>query len=167
MLGSLAAHGCSPYSIGGPRPSAVPLSGPARAEVATVCVIRSAVTAGGVTFVVHDNQQLVGATRGQSYFCYEAEPGMHELVSQTFDSTDTPGSLRLEVAAGTRYYVAQEHEGLASLTSVLVTIDPAVALERCGSCAHRALTDVPGHEQVPPPVPFAPAADLAATATRR
>ncbi len=167
VLGAaLATQACSPYSISGPRPPSLPLFGPARADVATICVVRSAVMASAVTFIVHDNGKLVGATRGQSYFCYEAAPGMHAIVSQTFDSTDTPGSLQLEVAAGRRYYVAQEHEGVASLTSVLAQIDPDIAGERCASCVHRALTDAPGHEQVPPAVPFAPAADLRASAAR-
>ena len=62
---------------------------------------------------------------------------------------------RATLVAGGRYWLEQQHSGLASLTSRLVWIDEAAARERSEGCAHRALTAVPGHEHVPPPVPFA------------
>lgn len=151
----LALAACSPYSISGATQPALMPFGSARAEVATVCVIRSSAMAQAVTFVVHDNATLVGATRGHSYFCYEAEPGEHDIVSQTFDSTDTPGRTHVVLVAGGRYWLEQQHTGLASLTSRLVWIDEATAQQRSQGCVHRSLTEVPGHEQVPPPVPFA------------
>jgi hypothetical protein len=90
----VALAACTPYSISGPTTPAMAAFGASRIDVATVCVIRSSPWARAVTFIVHDGATLVGATKGDSYFCYEAEPGTHDIVSDTFDSTDHPGRAR-------------------------------------------------------------------------
>ena len=109
-----------------------------------------------MTFVVHDNQTLVGATKGDSYFCYEAEPGAHVIVSDTFDSTDHPGRTIVQIEAGARYWLNQDHANhFGSVTSILAWVDPQRAATLIQGCEYRRLTDVPGHEAVPPPVPFA------------
>jgi len=150
---------CSPYSISGPTAPAISAFGPARAEVGTICVIRSSPWARAVTFIVHDNQTLVGATKGDSYFCYEAEPGEHVIVSDTFDSVDHPGRIYAVIAPGIRYWLRQDHENhLGSVTSKLGWLDPMTANRLIAGCDYRVVSAVPGHEQVPPPVPFAPAA---------
>lgn len=124
-----------------------------------MCVIRPALMAGAVTLVVHDNEQLVGATKGSSYFCYGAAPGHHQVVSDTFDSTDRPGRLTLDVAAGQRYWVYQDHDNnFGSITSKLSTVDESRARGLIASCEYTLVTEVPGHEHVPSRVPFAPAA---------
>lgn len=123
-LSSILLAACSPYSISGAtQPNAVAF-GPTRPDAGAVCVVRSSAFARGVTFIVHDNQTLVGATKGHSHFCYEAEPGEHEIVSQTFDSTDHPGRTRITIAPGQRYWLRQDHENsFGSVTSVLVGLD--------------------------------------------
>jgi hypothetical protein len=157
-LAVLLLAACSPYSISGPTTPAITPLGPASADAATICVVRSSPWARAVTFVVHDNKTLVGATRGDSYFCYEAEPGEHVIVSDTFDSTDVPGHTRIVVDAGVRYWLRQDHSSsFGSVTSRLAWIDPATADALIAGASHRRLTAVPGHEHVPPPVPFAPA----------
>jgi hypothetical protein len=156
LLCALLLAACSPYSIGGPTTPAISAFGSARADAGTICVIRSSTWARAVTFVVHDNQTIVGATKGDSYFCYEAEPGAHEIVSQTFDSTDQPGRMHAVIAAGARYWLLQDHENhFGSVTSKLAWIDAVRARELVAGCEYRVLTEVPGHEQVPPPVPYA------------
>ena len=81
-LAPLLIASCSPYSLARPASPPVPLFGPpVRTDVATLCVIRPSHTALAVTFAVHDNHQVVGATCGESYFCYQAEPGLHRIVS--------------------------------------------------------------------------------------
>jgi hypothetical protein len=158
-VAALLAGACSPYSISGSTRPTLPAFGPARAEVGTVCVIRSSMWAQAVTFIVHDNQRLVGATKGHSYFCYEAEPGVHAVVSDTFDSVDHPGRTQIVVAPGARYWLFQDHENhFGSVTSKLEWIDESRAHELIEGCDYRVVTEVPGHEQVPPPVPYAPAA---------
>lgn len=161
VAGLLAA--CSPYSISGGTTPAMQAFGPAREEVGTVCVIRSSAFARAVTFVVHDNGTLVGATKGDSYFCYEAAPGEHEVVSDTFDSTDHVGRTSVTIVAGQRYWLQQDHENtFGSITSKLAWIDENTARQLAGGAEYKVLTETPGHEQVPAPVPFAPAAQVAA-----
>ncbi|MDX2090106.1 MAG: hypothetical protein SFX73_19770 [Kofleriaceae bacterium] len=150
---------CSPYSISGPRPPSVAPFGPSRADAGTICVVRASAFARSVMFVVHDNRQLVGATKGDSYFCYEAAPGEHTIVSDTFDSVDHPGSVVVSIAPGARYWLLQDHENnLGSVTSKLAWIDEQRARQLVERCEYKVVTSVPGHEELPPAVPFVPAA---------
>ena len=146
--------GCSAYSV---KPSAPTIAafGPAQPELGTVCVIRRSMFAQAVTFAIHDNGQLVGATRGDSYFCYLAEPGPHELVSHTGDSTDHPGYARFMVFAGQRYWLEQDHENnFGSVTSKLGWLDEAQARDKIADCEYKIVVEA-GHEAVPPAVPVA------------
>ncbi len=153
---ALAFSACTPYSIGHKTTPPIAAFGPARVDAGTVCVIRSSPWARGVTFIVHDNQTLVGATKGDSYFCYEAAPGEHVIVSDTFDSVDNPGRTRVTVAPGERYWLLQDHENsFGSVTSKLAWLDAERASQEIAGCDYRMVTEVPGHEHVPPPVPFA------------
>jgi len=155
----LVLAACSPYSISGGVQAPIAATGAARPDVGTVCVIRSSPFAQAVTFVVHDNQTLVGATKGHSYFCYEAEVGPHTIVSETFDSTDHPGKIQIAIDPGVRYWLYQDHENsLGSVTSKLSWIDEERAAALTKECAYRVITETPGHEHVPPPVPYALAA---------
>lgn len=155
LIAGLAA--CSPYAVHATTPPLAPF-GPGPGEAAQVCVVRPSAWAAGVTFVVHDNQQLVGATRGPSYFCYVAAPGRHEIVSDTFDSTDTPGRASGVLAPNQRYWLYQDHDNnLGSITSKLAWIDERQARDMVSSCEYKVVTATPAHEQVPPAVPYAPA----------
>lgn len=152
----LMCAACSPYSMSGGVQAPIAATGPARPDAGTVCVIRSSVFAQAVTFVVHDNQTLVGATKGHSYFCYEAEVGQHTIVSDTFDSTDHPGLIRIAIDPGVRYWLLQDHDNsFGSVTSKLAWIDEERAADLVKECEYRIITETPGHEPVPPPVPFA------------
>ena len=155
LITGLAA--CSPYSVATTTPPIAPF-GPSPGEAAQVCVVRPSAWAAGVTFVVHDNQQLVGATRGESYFCYIAAPGHHDIVSDTFDSSDTPGRASIELAPNQRYWLYQDHDNnFGSITSKLSWIDEREAKEMVASCEYKVVTATPAHEPLPAPVPFVPA----------
>ena len=148
--------GCSPYSLGGATTPPLGAFGPSRADAGTVCVVRSSPWAQAVTFVVHDNQTLVGATRGESYFCYEAEPGEHVIVSDTFDSVDRPAKIVARLEPGARYWLRQDHENhFGSVRSHLVWMTPEEAAAAIRGCAYRPISRAPAHEPLPPPVPFA------------
>lgn len=150
---------CSPYSLSGGVQAPIAATGSARPDVGTICVIRSSSFAQAVTFVIHDNQTLVGATKGHSYFCYEAEVGPHTIVSDTFDATDHPGRIQIAIDPGVRYWLLQDHENsFGSVTSKLAWIDEVLAAELVADCEYRVITETPGHEPVPPPVPYALAA---------
>lgn len=155
---TLFAAACSPYTIGGATTPTMAAFGTSRTDVGTICVIRSSAFAQAVTFIVHDNQTLVGATRGQSHFCYEAAPGEHEIVSQTFDSFDHPGRTQVVIAPGQRYWLEQDHENnLGSVISILTWLHVDHARALIDGTEYRVLTEVPGHERVPAAIPFAPA----------
>jgi hypothetical protein len=158
----LTATGCSAYNFAQPKVPPVPAFGPvARTDVATVCVVRPSHFALLVTFVVHDDGQLVGATRGESYFCYFAQPGRHEIVSTTGDSVDEDGRVRFVAQAGRRYWLHQDYDNdLGSITPRLLWIDGPRALDFVENegCEYRTLTRVPAEEKAPPgPAPVAAA----------
>jgi hypothetical protein len=158
----LTATGCSAYSLATPKVPPIPAFGPvARTDVATVCVVRPSHFALLVTFVVHDNGELVGATRGESYFCYFAQPGRHEIVSTTGDSVDEDGRVGLVAQAGRRYWLHQDYDNdLGSITPRLLWIDEQRALDFVENegCEYRTLTRVPAEEKAPPgPAPVAAA----------
>jgi hypothetical protein len=152
--------GCSSYSLSTPQTPPVDAFGPARTDVATVCVIRPSHWAVAVTFVVHDDEQLVGATRGESYFCYFAQPGEHSILSSTGDPTDRDGRATLTAGAGRRYWLLQSYDNVfGSITDKLAWVDEASArqLLEDGACDYRVLDGVPSEEKLSGPVPIAPA----------
>ena len=168
ILGSSA---CSSYSLAQPKAPPIAAFGPvARTDVATVCVIRPSHFAVGVTFVVHDNRQLVGATRGESYFCYLAEPGRHNIVSTTGDSTDEDGEAALAAEAGRRYFLHQDYDNVFGvIVDKLQWVDDARARDLLdqGKCDYETISGVPGDEALPPPVPLARAAGAAQASAHR
>jgi hypothetical protein len=146
---------CSPYSVA-TTPPPITAFGPAASTLGTICVIRQSVFAQAVTFAIHDNGQLVGATRGDSYFCYLAQPGAHAIVSDTGDSTDHPGTTTLDVQPNQRYWLQQDHHNsFGSITSELLWIDKSRAQELVTGCEYLVIVEAPGHEALPAPVPLA------------
>jgi hypothetical protein len=160
LLGLLAA--CSSYTLREVDSPPLGAFGPSpRTDVATVCVIRPSHFALAVTFVVHDNGQLVGATRGESYFCYEAEPGQHDIASSTGDPIDKPGSALLAAEAGHRYWLHQDYDNVFGvIVDKLQWVDEVRArdLVRDGACGYNVLEGVPGDEKLPANPAFARAA---------
>ena len=150
---------CSPYSLTDLKAPPTRAFGPsARSDVGVVCVARPSHFALGVTFVVHDNKQLVGATRGESYFCYEAEAGEHFLVSSTGDPIDSDGTARLAVEAGRRYWLHQDFDNvLGFVTAKLQWVDETRWRELVDDapCQYKVLSGVPGDEALPGDLPFA------------
>lgn len=108
LLGLLAATAaCSPYSLGDPPANPDLATRPFTPYVdsmASVCVLRTARLALAVTFTVHDNDVLVGATRGLSWFCYRAQPGRHTI---TMASDDGSQRFDVEMEERGRYYFEQ------------------------------------------------------------
>lgn len=142
-----ALTGCSAYRLDSPpadpnyvvQPFTAYLDG-----MASVCMIRSGKVAMAVTFIVHDNDVLVGATRGPTYFCYRAQPGRHRIRITSDD-----GEQRFDVILAPRasYYLDQ---GLAfNLGFVLpqgAWVDEAAARKLILRSEHRILQGAPAHE---------------------
>jgi hypothetical protein len=154
-----AVSACSPYSLTEAKTPPVEAFGPVpRTDVATVCVIRPSHWAIAVTFVVHDNDQLVGATRAESYFCYLAAPGHHDLVSATGDAIDGgAGHESLTAQPGRRYWLHQDFDNVFGIvTDKLEWIDEARAREmwvEC-DCEYKRITGAPGGEPLPAALPL-------------
>jgi hypothetical protein len=149
--------GCSRYTLAEPNPPPVPLFDvPPRTGVALVCVIHPSHMAIAVTFAVRDNGQLVGATRAESYFCYEAEPGEHRIVSSTEDPVDSDGDARLDAVAGRRYWAHQDFDNVMGMvTSRLEWVDETRAHELMEDVRadYKQIVGVPGNETLPARVP--------------
>lgn len=105
LLGVVAC-GCSSYAIAPPKQAVLhPFLSIEKEEFARVCVIRNnGYYARAVTFVTHDNGVLVGATKGGTYYCYQAEPGRHVLALEA----DGTSEVSFVALAGTSYYLKEE-----------------------------------------------------------
>ena len=159
---ALTLVACSPYAVTKSRTPKMNITGAARVGVATVCIFRSARLAQAVSFVVHDNGVVVGATRGRSHFCYEAEPGNHTIISSTHDAADTPARIDAHLAP-MRYWLRQDtSSNIGALTSVLTWVDEAAATAAASGTPYTQLAEVRPGETIPPPIPFAPALSDAA-----
>ncbi len=145
----LALAACSPYRLADPPadPDAVarPFTGYLDG-VASVCVIRSARLAMAVTFVVHDNDVLVGATRGPSWFCYRAEPGRHRIAIR---SEDGEQRFDVDLEQRARYYLDQ---GLIYRLGFVVPqaawVDEPTAAALLSQSQHRVLQGAPASESL-------------------
>ena len=104
-VAGLALAACSPYRLADPPQDPDAVTQPFTAYLdgmASVCMIRTAMLAMAVTFVVRDNDMLVGATRGPSWFCYRAEPGRHHIAIASEDGVQ---SFDVDLELRGRYYL--------------------------------------------------------------
>jgi len=102
-LGACAVA-CSSYTIAEPAHPVLHPFASIPPEFGRVCVIRPRhFYARAVTVPVWDNDALVGATKGGTYFCYRAEPGAHAIRMKADEETVVP----VTVAAGQSYYLRQ------------------------------------------------------------
>jgi len=140
---------CSPYRL-----AAAPEEPGAVAQpftnyldgMATVCMIRSAQIALAVTFTVHDNRRLVGATRGPTYFCYRAQPGRHQILIASDD-----GEQRLDVLfepRGSYYFDQRFRFELGFIVPEGVWVDAAAAADLLHRSEHRVLQGAPASEHL-------------------
>ena len=112
-----------------------------------MCVFRGHGPGVSVITPVADNRRLVGATKGASYFCYDAEPGEHVLA------VDDAAAV-LQAQPGERYYYYHEYlRGADKL--VRVTDGTAVALVRLSD--YTELEEAPQGVAVPAALALAPA----------
>jgi hypothetical protein len=156
------ATGCTAYSLETARGPTLHPFAPPPAGHGEICVVRPHITAMLIMAVVHDNDVLVGATRGPTYFCYLAAPGRHRVVSTYGDDIDRElGTHVVEeatvvVVPGSRHYLHQDVR--AAITMSVRWVDEGTAREMIDDCSPARLSAVPGSQRLPPPVPLAPAA---------
>jgi hypothetical protein len=150
---ALALGACSSYTLATREPPPMSALGPVPPGVGRICVLRPHSVAALVPAVVRDNDHLVGMTKGASYFCWLAAPGMHRVV--TFYGDDADESLGTgeteEVAQmvypGQSYWL---HHDVRSVISLSVGwMDPNAASEALGDCEYKELEAVPKGQRLP------------------
>ncbi|MEJ7731961.1 MAG: hypothetical protein WKG00_22465 [Polyangiaceae bacterium] len=161
LLASLTS-GCTAYSVETARTPTLHPFAPPPAGHGEICVVRPHVTGMLAVAVVHDNDVLVGATRGPTYFCYLAAPGSHRVTSTYGDDidrelgTDVVAEASVVVAAGSRHYLHQDVRTALSMS--VAWVDEGTARRMIDDCSPARLGAVPGSQALPPPVPLAPGA---------
>ena len=148
-----ALAGCASYHLVEPTVPPLDVAAAPPEGLARVCVLRPTSEIAAVPFAVRDNDQLVGATRGSSYFCYHAEPGDHHVTSQAEQSRSETW---LTIAAGRSYYINQVINGSFQTIDVeLRVVDEAQGQKDMKGRPYRMLVSAPGNEAAPAPVPLA------------
>jgi hypothetical protein len=152
VLAMGAVAGCDSYALRKPTIVPVHAFGAVPAHHAQVCVVRPHWMAWTVTAVVRDNDVLVGATRGPTYFCYRIRPGRHRITSRA----DTTEAAVLVAAPGRRYYLHQNVDNLFGVVRTrLAWVDETRAHSLVVRCGYRELAEVPGSERLPDATPVA------------
>lgn len=131
---------CSGYGM---RDGAAPeFAGVSKAspQHASVCVFRPHGLGTSVVATVSDNGAIVGATEGSSYFCYDAEPGQHQL--RTADAAPVV----VDAKAGQRYFFAHD---LNVGRDELVRVSATTADQLVAYCEYRLLRSAPGNIPLP------------------
>lgn len=124
--------------------------------MAQVCVLRPHTWALLHIIPVEDNGQVVGATRGPSFFCYLAHPGAHRIALPEEKSP----ALDIQLGAGQRMYL---HLRLRIHRSTLQPIADEAELPRLlDKCEYSTLTNWPGHDLASEAYARPPAVDPAA-----
>jgi hypothetical protein len=135
------------------RPRAIP-DVAAPAHLGRICVVRPEEIASQVTLVVRDNGHVVAATRGRTFACWLAEPGIHQIAS---DADDT-GPTFIDARGGARYFVHQEMSDLGGYAHAhLDLVDDETGRDMIDSCDTRVMVAVPGHDDSPSLLPVVPA----------
>jgi hypothetical protein len=157
ILASLALTcGCASYALASPNEPPIEPFGPAPRQAATVCVIRPSHWSLTTTFIVHDDGQLVGGLKGESYFCYLAQPGPHRVMITRGDSvSDTAVSTTMHAVRGHRYWLEQRYD--YTFGDQLGWIDEDHARVLIDGCVYQELVDSPAEDALPHGVPVAPA----------
>jgi len=154
LLLLLASAGCTSWKLSPASAPRVYPTSPVPASAAKICVVRTAVIGFAVTFPTRDNGALVGATRGETYFCYLAEPGLHEITIEA----DEVEHAALSAEAGKSYFLKQEVDNIFGYVKCrAVWVGDAAAIGLFDAADHKVLTGVPGAERLPADPPFAPA----------
>lgn len=132
----LLGANCTPYHLTAPDPPPIDALAEPPYGMGQICVLRPHSLGALITFVVRDNDQLVGATRGPSYFCYFVLPGSHHVTSDS----GTIAAVDLAVAPGSRHYL---HQVVRIGPDELTPIDEQQAAQQLVRCEYRLLVDPP------------------------
>ena len=137
LLAALLLGGCMRSDLLFPDLAPIdPLAAPVYG-MAQICVVRPHTWAMARTMFFHDNGNVVGATRGPSYFCYAAQPGVHRL--EVLDGSPPP-AVEFAAAAGQRLFF-HHRVGIGHDRLTLMTEEEAPEL--LDKCEYSQLLDTP------------------------
>ncbi len=147
VVGSVASTSCRPWRMSEPDYPVPAPSGAIPPNLSRVCVIRGESFDDKTPFPTWDNGALVGATRGGTYFCYLAEPGIHELTMGNENRATIAGILE----PGKGYFLQHETLPGGGITNVRpVWLADATANALMSQGEYQILTDVPSGFSLPP-----------------
>ncbi len=148
-LAALALCACSGYGTTVASKPPVAAFSPPPEQQATVCVFRPHAGLGAAVLTpVSDNGEIVGATEGQGYFCYLAEPGNHRIA------VDDAVPAKVTVRPGERYYFQHVY---ARGIDQLMRVDEASARALEAHTRYMILDQAPEGERPPPAIALAKA----------
>lgn len=137
------AVGCEAPRTRAPKTVELEL-GPVPSTAARVCVLRPDDLAAEVTMEMRDNGRLVGATRGETFVCWLAAPGPHQITSHDDDT----GPTFFHARAGAHYWLHQEVSVLGGeVHAHLDWVDDRVAAGMLDACTARVRVAIPGHPE--------------------
>lgn len=152
VLGMLAG-GCSSYGVAIREAPPAFASAALPPDTGQICVLRPHNVALLVPAVVRDNRQLVGMTKGASWFCWLAEPGVHNIMTRYGDDIDENlGTNEVTDAAilvepGGRYYLHHDVSKILTI-SVRWVLDQAEVNAMISECEWVDLVETPEGERV-------------------
>lgn len=154
VVSAASSAACSSYRISEPRAEVLHPFAPIPADFARICVIRTSRLAQAVAFATMDNDALVGATKGPTFFCYKAEPGAHVLRIEADKST----TVQLRAEGGKSYYLHEKVPFAFIIRCDAVWVSESRARDLVDDSTYEVLTQTPKSQQLPGAVPFARAA---------
>jgi hypothetical protein len=144
--GAAALCACSGYGVTVANKPPVSAFAEPPEQQATVCVFRPHGLGAAVLTPVSDNGSVVGGTEGQSYFCYLAEPGEHQIA------VDDAKPAKLTIAAGEHYYLQHIFSRGPDL---LQRVDTASAKRLEAHCVYTIMDEAPEGQTAPPAIALA------------
>jgi hypothetical protein len=150
----LLATGCTRYEIAPRDVAPAKTFDPLPPNTGQICVIRPHNVALLVPAVVRDNRQLVGMTKGPTWFCWLAERGVHKIMTRYGDDidenlgTDEITDAAILVEPGGRYYLHHDVSKILTI-SVRWILDPAEANALIAECEWVDLVAAPPGEKLP------------------
>lgn len=154
VLACLCSSACTRYEIALHDDAPAKVFDALPANAGQICVVRPHNVALLVPAVVRDNRRLVGMTKGPTWFCWLAEPGLHKIMTRYGDDidenlgTDEISDAAIMVDAGGRYYLQHDVSKILTL-SVRWVLDTAEAQAMISECQWADMVAAPSGEKIP------------------
>ena len=153
-LAGMLANACTRYEIAARDVAPPNTFDSLPPNAGQICVVRPHNVALLVPAVVWDNRQLVGMTKGPTWFCWLAEAGVHKIMTRYGDDidenlgTDEITDAAILIESGGRYYLHHDVSKILTI-SVRWILDPAEANALIAECQWADLVAAPSGVKLP------------------